>query len=283
MCSWGTAHVDSAEKCPFQDPVPGLADGQIVSLYTQLRGRNRCMNQDFQNIGVNGARITSSDGLVDAMARNQQTDAPALVWLTLLGNDVCNGHPGTDHMTTPENFYDKAMETLTRLDTILPKGSTVVSTALFDGELLYNTMADQQHPLGNTYPQFYDYLNCMEESPCYGWLNSNATMRAETTQRAHDLDAVYQNIYDTQRANFKNFEYVYFQPDWQGTFDKYAKDQGVENTPNLIEKSDGFHPSQAANALFATEFFSFFEENHPEALGAVNPFNAEIDALFFSS
>lgn len=282
MCSWGTAHVDNPEKCPFQDSVPGLPDGQIVSLYTQLRDRNRCMNQDFQNVGVNGARITSSSGLVDAMARNQESDAPALVWLTLLGNDVCNGHPGTGHMTTPEDFYDKAMETLTRLDTLLPRGSTVVSTALFDGELLYKTMENQQHPVGNTYPQFYDYLNCMQESPCYGWLNSNATMRAETTQRAHELDAVYRNIYDNERSQFKNFEYVYFQPDWQGMFDAYAKEKGVENLPNLIEKSDGFHPSQAANALFAIEFFSFFEKNHPEALGSVNPHNAEIDALFFS-
>ena len=50
------------------------------------------MNQDFQNIGVNGARMTSASGLVDAMARHPDTDAPALVWLTLLGNDVCNGH-----------------------------------------------------------------------------------------------------------------------------------------------------------------------------------------------
>jgi hypothetical protein len=50
---------------------------------------------------------------------------------------------------------------------------------------------------------------------------------------------------------------------------------------DLIEKSDGFHPSQAGNALFATQFFAWLESEHPEALGPVNPHNAEIDALFF--
>lgn len=39
MCSWGTGHVD-AEQCPFQSPVPGTSG--IVSLYSQLRERNRC-------------------------------------------------------------------------------------------------------------------------------------------------------------------------------------------------------------------------------------------------
>ena len=46
------------------------------------------------------------------------------------------------------------------------------------------------------------------------------------------------------------------------------------------EPTDGFHPSQAGNALFAQKFFQYLEENHPETLGPVNPFNAEIDAMF---
>lgn len=50
---------------------------------------------------------------------------------------------------------------------------------------------------------------------------------------------------------------------------------------NLIEPADGFHPSQAGNALFAQKFFEFLETEHPEALGPVNPYNEEIDAMFF--
>ena len=105
----------------------------------------------------------------------------------------------------------------------------------------------------------------------------------KTTQRAHDLDAVYQNIYDNDRSKFMNFDYVYFKPDWEGMFNGYIKEQGPEAAPNLIEKSDGFHPSQAANALFAKEFSLSLKQKLPEALGSVNPYNDEIDALFFSS
>lgn len=52
---------------------------------------------------------------------------------------------------------------------------------------------------------------------------------------------------------------------------------------DLIEKADGFHPSQAGNALFATQFFAWLEAEHPEALGPVNPHNDEIDALFWNN
>lgn len=51
---------------------------------------------------------------------------------------------------------------------------------------------------------------------------------------------------------------------------------------NLIEPVDGFHPSQAGNALFAQKFFDWLETEHPEAIGPINPYNAEIDNLFFN-
>ena len=44
------------------------------------------------NIGVNGARITSAEGLVDAFKRDKDNDKPVLLWISLIGNDVCNGH-----------------------------------------------------------------------------------------------------------------------------------------------------------------------------------------------
>ena len=282
QCSWGTGHVDDATKCPYQYPLEGIPDNTIVSLYTQLRERNLCQQGDFQNIGVNGARMTSSSGLIDAMARDKADDHKALVWLTLLGNDVCNGHPDTvEHMTTPETFYDKAMESLNRLDTLLPEGSYVVSTALFDGELLYDTMHAQQHPLGPNYASMYDYMNCMQVSPCMGWLNSNATTRAATTERAKELDQVYQKIVDSQ--SFNSYKYIYFQPDWHAMFDQFAQTYGADALPRMIEAADGFHPSQTGNAIFAQEFFKFLEQSHPDALGPINPHNDEIKQLFFSS
>ena len=47
-------------------------------------------------------------------------------------------------MTTPENFYTHAMEALNAIDQTIPPNSYVVSLALFEGELLYDTMHNQQ-------------------------------------------------------------------------------------------------------------------------------------------
>ena len=104
-CSWSTGHAD-AQNCPYQDEVPGLAQGQITSLYTQLRARNRCNNNAFTNIGVNGARMTSAMGLVDAVKIDREHDAPVTLWLSLIGNDVCK----SDTNYTPiDEFYNDAV------------------------------------------------------------------------------------------------------------------------------------------------------------------------------
>lgn len=278
MCSWGTGHVE-LEKCPYQHPVPGADPVSATSIYTLLRERNRCNANDFQNIGVNGARITSSMGLVDSLARNPSTDHQLLVYLALIGNDVCNGHPGYDHMTTPESFYEHAMESLTALDSIVPKGSHVVAVALFDGEFLYNTMHALQHPVGTTYKALYDFMNCEEENPCWGWLNSDPIVRANTTKISNSLNDVYQDIMDNQK--FTNFDFIFYNPHWASLFSEYAS--AGYPLSNLIEPVDGFHPSQAGNALFAQKFYEFLENEYPEALGPVNPHNAEIDKLFYSA
>lgn len=278
MCSWGTGHV-TPEECPLQASVPGV-DG-VLSIYSQLRERNRCNHNDFQNIGVNGARMTSSTQLVESLARSQVEDHPVLLYLSLIGNDVCNGHPGFEHMTSPDEFYMYAIQTLTALDELLPMNSHVVAVALVQGELLYNTMHALQHPTGCTYTEFYDFMNCLEENPCWGWLNSNATVRRETTLWSDSLDKVYQNISDTQGDSFKNFEFIFYSPNWLEMFEEYERASGNPKS-DLIEAGDGFHPSQAGNALFAQVFFAWLEENHPDAVGPVNPHNAEIDALFFS-
>lgn len=59
------------------------------------------------------------------------------------------------------------------------------------------------------------------------------------------------------------------------------RDAGYDLT-NLIEPADGFHPSQTGNAVLAKAFWEWMEANHPEALGAQNPFNDEMDSLFFN-
>jgi acyloxyacyl hydrolase len=124
-------------------------------------------------------------------------------------------------MTKPDNFYNHAMETLTALDQVVPPGSHVAALALFDGELLYQTMHNHMHPVGTKYQQMYDFMNCLEENPCWGWLNSNATVRRISTVWSNQLNNVYQNISDHQ--DFKNFKFIFYSPDWISIFNGKRK------------------------------------------------------------
>lgn len=66
------------------------------------------------------------------------------------------------------------------------------------------------HPLNVTYETVYNFLNCLKISPCWGWLNSNATVRRFTTDRAKNLTKMYQEIID-DGTKFKNFDMVYYE------------------------------------------------------------------------
>ncbi len=97
QCSWSTGYGNTSD-CPASSMT-------MASVYQKMRARNLCMHRDFQNIGVNGARVGSmaesnSSGIITALARDPKLDRPALVFYSLIGNDVCNGHPGNGSMTT---------------------------------------------------------------------------------------------------------------------------------------------------------------------------------------
>ena len=49
----------------------------------------------------------------------------------------------------------------------------MVILGLGDGSLLYDNLHADIHPLNVKYESVYNFLNCLEISPCWGWLNSN--------------------------------------------------------------------------------------------------------------
>lgn len=275
-CSWGTAHKE-AEECPYvPESPPGLST--ISSIYTMMRERNRCAHRDFQNVGVNGARTTSSMQLVESAQRDQENDHPVLAFYALIGNDVCNGHNDTfEHMTKPDKFRDSVVEALVSLDTFLPPNSHVVLIGLVDGRVLYDTLYESQHPIGCTYPDMYTFLNCYEINPCGGWLNTNETIRDATTLWAKRLNLVYDDIIQTE--SFENFELIYINPDWEMYFSVWENVFGHDDA-DLIEPVDGFHPSQTGNMLLAESLWKNLVQLYPQAVGPINPHNDEIDLLF---
>ena len=63
----------------------------------------------------------------------------------------------------------------------------------------YENLANRVHPLGALhsdvlFKDVYSFLNCLEISPCSGWMNSNATLRNETTARAVELSSVISGL-----------------------------------------------------------------------------------------
>ncbi|XP_078607487.1 acyloxyacyl hydrolase-like [Branchiostoma floridae x Branchiostoma japonicum] len=257
--------------------------GPVDSIYMRLRERNRCNHRDYQNIGVNGGRSGSMNStIVRSLVRNRISDYPAIVNIELVGNDVCNGHPDTlSHMTKPKDFRKYMLDTLQYLDGVLPEGSHVWLTSLANGSLLYANVHDRIHPLGSlrndvTYRDMYTFLNCLEISPCTGWLNDNSTLRYLTTQRAFELNDVLKNI--TATSLYKNFKLIYQDIPIDAVIAKWEAQGG--HGWELIEPVDGFHINQLANALSADYIWEWMEKEHPELLGKVNLNNDRIKQLF---
>lgn len=259
--------------------------GPMESVYNKLYKRNHCNHRDYQNIAVNGARSSSmADTIVKSLYRNSTTDYPLIIFLALIGNDVCNGHPDTfSHMTTPEEMRNNTLRTLNYLDTTLPKGSHVFLVGLADGRTLYNSLHNRIHPLGSlrhdiTYTDFYDYLNCLEISPCTGWMNSNETIRNLTTKRANQLSAVLKDIGNKQAKSFKNFNLYFADNPLFEVISKWEKSGG--QTWELLEPVDGFHTNQLAQALTAEVVWSNLETQYPDVIGPVNTNNEKIKEIF---
>jgi len=273
QCSSSTAHYN-VSYCPASD-LP------INSLYMLMRERNLCMHRDYQNVGVNGGsswNMQPPNGIIISMKSRNVTDQPATVYFALIGNDVCGHEQDFSHMTTPAQFEANVLNSLDYLEANLQAGSHVVFVGLVDGRILYNTMHALIHPVGVTYTQVYDYLNCLDTSPCWGWMNSNETVRNMTSEIAATLSAVYPQIIASH--NYTNFDMFYI--DAATMMDTVVNEwiaQG-HNASDLIEPVDGFHPSQTANVLIAQNLWQGVSQGFPQAMGGLNPNNEAIMQMF---
>ncbi|CAF1261864.1 unnamed protein product [Adineta steineri] len=256
--------------------------GPTRSLYARLFDLDHCNHRDYQNIAVNGARSSSMTNIMKTLSRHQKNDVPLLVIYSLVGNDVCNGHPDTiNHMTTVQQMHKNVITTLTYLDTVLPKGSHVVTTGLGNGSMLYDLLHDRLHPFGRigppiTYPQMYDYLSCLQISPCNGWLTSNDTLRALTTERAVELSAAVRNATFSYKSKHFDVDYLDF------SFDQAIQEwQAQGGQPwQLIESIDGFHINQYGHAIVSDILWAWFQKEKPHWLPTLNPHNADIERVF---
>ncbi|CAG2203667.1 AOAH [Mytilus edulis] len=239
------------------NPYPLINHGPTDSIYMRLKARNRCNHRDYQNIAVNVYFVT----------QQQITQ-----------------HPDTiDHMTKPEQMKNNSLTTLKYLDQTLPKGSHVFLTALADGRVLYDSLHTRIHPIGSlrndvTYANFYDYFNCLQVSPCTGWMNSNETMRNLTTDRANELNSILQQLSTEYQP--KNYKLYYIDNPINQVLNEYEKNGGQKW--ELLEPVDGFHSNQIGQALTAKVVWENLETNYPDVLGPENPNNSKIEQIFGS-
>jgi len=256
--------------------------GPTRSIYLRQFERDHCNHRDYQNIAVNGANSDNILNIMKSLSRDQKNDAPLLIIFSLVGNDVCNGHNDTvEHMTTPAEMKANVLKALAILDTKLPAGSHVLTTGLANGSLLYQLLHDRIHPFGRvgtpfTYKQIYEYLDCLQITPCKGWLSSNDTLRALTQQRANELSQAIQDATLTYKPTNYDSDYLNFP--FQEALDEWTA-QGGEPW-QLIEAVDGFHINQYGHAVVSDILWRWFDKQHPQWLSQVNPFNAAIEKQF---
>lgn len=200
----------------------------------------------------------------------------------MIGNDVCNGKTNpVPAMTTPEKLFSKVMQTLQYLDSHLPNGSHVILFGLPDGTFLWDNLHNRYHPLGQlnkdvTYEHFYSFLNCLQVSPCHGWMSSNRTLRTLTSERAEQLSSTLKRIATSQK--FANFNLFYMDFDFREIMEEWRKRGG--QPWQLIEPVDGFHPNEVALQLLADGFWKKAQLQWPQVLGKENPFNHQIEQVF---
>eukprot|EP01119_Soliformovum_irregulare_P014588 TRINITY_DN3995_c0_g1_i1.p1 TRINITY_DN3995_c0_g1~~TRINITY_DN3995_c0_g1_i1.p1 ORF type:complete len:553 (-),score=134.75 TRINITY_DN3995_c0_g1_i1:148-1806(-) len=270
--------LDLPHKGGYTGFFPSTTSVPVDSVYKRMAARNLCNHRDFQNLGVNGARSGAVyDSIIPTLARTPK-DKPVLLFLELIGNDVCSGHHTLDSMTTPQEFKQNILKTLNYLEANLPSNSHVVFVGLADGLVLWDTLWNRTHPIGVEYERVYDYLNCLNISPCWVWMNSNQTVREAGQARADALNLVYGEIMKEYGGQYKQFDMAYYDFPFKAIVKQWQQMGG--QTWQLIEPVDGFHPNQMANVLMARYFWDILSKEHPQFLGPQNPKNDVIYKMF---
>jgi len=275
MLSWSTGHLNASQFAP------DIA-GPTASFYSNLRSQNLCNHRDYQNLGVNGAASQNLAPFATELARNASGATPVkpiFLIMSMIGNDVCNHRHSFDSMTTPAKYKEGVMAGLRQADATVPPGSKVLLVPLVDGRVLYDEMHNRIHPVGETnqdvtYTDLYDFLNCLEVSPCWGWMNSNQSVRDGTWAHASALNAELPKIVAETQGQWRNIEVLFL----GNLFNEALNAYPAGNRWQLIEPVDGFHPSQLANALIGQYIWNAtVTAGHAPP---VNPHNAEIKARF---
>ncbi|KAK3914227.1 Acyloxyacyl hydrolase [Frankliniella fusca] len=260
---------------------PELIQGHVDSIYLRMRKRNLCNHRDYQNVCRNGATSFDLVKNVKNIARSFN-DKPLTILLGVFGNDVCNRFPDTlKNMTSTKQFYKNIMQVIQSLEKTLPAKSHIALIGLVNGSFIYDTLSERLHPIGEyhgnvRYKDVFKWFECMQISPCNGWLSENKSIRDATTKRAVELSHVMKYIATSYIS--KNISLSYVPNPLTQVINNWAKKGG--EVWQLFEPIDGFHPNQVAQPIIADILWKTLKSTAPESIGPINPHNKEILKMF---
>ena len=208
------------------------------SIYLFMRSRNLCNHRQYQNIGYNGGKMQDLARQLTGLSISKESK-PYIAFVSYIGNDVCKR--SLEQMTKPDEYLKHLVDGLSKLDSVSPKGSKVIVTGLVDGRILFKEMGHRKHPLGVTYTNIYDFLDCTDANPCKTWLTSNDTRRTLTSERAAVLSKVAETHIKERGNSYENIQVDYVPFPLKDALEEAAR-RGM-SPHELIEPVDGFHPS----------------------------------------
>merc|ERR1712226_840904 len=148
---------------------------------------------------------------------------------------------------------------------LLPKNSEVWISGVADGRFLYNAMNERIHPIGDyrkniIFRDVYNYLNCLDTSPCKGWLNTDKDVRDRTSQRADELNQAAKAVVRDGKNKYQNINIFYYDFDLVDMIDIWF-DRGGKDVYQMVDPFDGFHPNQVGMSLWAEYFWYEVKKN----------------------
>ncbi|XP_034243237.1 acyloxyacyl hydrolase-like [Thrips palmi] len=260
---------------------PGLIQGQVDSVYLRMRKRNLCNHRDYQNVCRNGATSFDLVNYVGNIARGAE-DKPLTILLGVFGNDVCNRFPNTlSNMTSAKQFYKNIKGIIDTLESSLPPESHIILLGLVNGSFIYDTLAERLHPLGEyhgdvKYKDVFKWFECMQITPCRGWLSDQKDLRDATTKRALELTHMMKYIASSYVS--KKISVSFVPNPLSEVIQRWTAKGG--KIWQLFEAVDGFHPDQIAQPIIADVLWKNIKLTAPESIGPINPFNEEIERIF---
>lgn len=266
-------HLDQPQSGAFTGRcMDSSVEQPCRSIYNYNFNNNYCNFNDYQNVGLDGAKLQDLLTSLNSLRRNQLLDFPMLLTLQIYSGDICSGA-----MTSPDDFAQTLNQILTYLDTKLPAGSHVVILGIPEIDI-YEQLSNQTHISGASFADFYNYEICAGTKSniyCPNLLNPDLNVRNTTIQRAIDLNQVYKNALSS--LNTKNFDAIYY--DFPTLDDINAANL---NSTEFYNQIDGLYPSQAGQAFIADYLWNNIERDRPQWVGSPNPYNNNITQVFQS-